>query len=231
MASRRTKAHEGFRVLLWASGVTLALWFIPYAEILAYPVRLFVTLLHESAHALASLVTGGSVAYIRIRSDGGGITATRGGLMPIISSAGYLGTVLYGSVLLAWCKDARRARVALGATALLIAAMTLFFVRPLFDFGFWIGAVWSLFLGVLFFSASARVAQFLTGFLAVQSCLNALFDLKMLFALSASEEAPTDALAMQEVTLIPAVVWALLWSGISAGILVFALRGYRQALR
>ncbi len=216
--------------MLWlASGVALALWFVPDAEVLVYPLRLFVTIVHETAHALAALLTGGSVAYIQVRPDGSGLTATRGGLAPIISSAGYVGTVLYGGALLSWCRRPRRAKVALGATALLIAGMTLAFLRPVISFGFLIGMAWSVLLGIAFGVASARVAQFLAGFLAVQSCLNALFDLKMLFALSATGDAPTDALAMQELTRIPALVWALLWSGISIGILIFALRGYRRA--
>jgi len=29
-----------------ASGVTVALWFMPYAEVIAYPFRRFVTIVH-----------------------------------------------------------------------------------------------------------------------------------------------------------------------------------------
>jgi len=217
-------------MLVLASSATLALWFVPYAEIVAYPLRLFVTLVHEAAHAVAALVTGGSVIYIRIQPDGGGVTATRGGAAPIISSAGYVGAVLYGSALLSWCRQPRRARVVLGATALGVAAMTLAFVRPMLGFGFLVGAAWSLALGFAWRIASGRIAQFLVGFLAVQSCLNALFDLKHLFVLSAAE-APTDALAMQELTRIPALVWVLLWTGVALGLLVVALRGYGRARR
>jgi hypothetical protein len=65
----------------------------------------------------------------------------------------------------------------------------------------------------------------------VQNCLNALFDLKVLFTLSVSEGARTDALVLQELTRIPALVWALLWSGISIGILALLLRGYRRTRR
>ncbi len=211
-------------MLLLASGATLALWFVPYAEVIVYPLRLFVTIVHETAHALAALLTGGSVAYIQVRPDGSGLTATRGGLAPIISSAGYVGTVLYGGALLSWCREPRRAKAALGVTALLIAGMTLAFLRPIIGFGSLVGMAWSALLSIAFGVASARIAQFLVGFLAVQSCLNAFFDLKTLFALSAAGGVPTDALAMQELTRIPALVWASLWSGISIGVIIFALR-------
>ncbi|MCS6815889.1 MAG: M50 family metallopeptidase [Acidobacteriota bacterium] len=226
----RRVASDGVRVLMLASGATVALWFVPFAEVIVYPIRLFVTIVHEAAHALAALATGGSVVYMHIRPDGSGVTATRGGLAPLISSAGYVGAMLYGSALLAWCRRPRRAQIALWATALLMAVMTLAFIRPILSFGFLVGAAWSILLSFAAGIASLRIAQFLVGFLAVQSCLNALFDLKHLFLLSATE-VPTDALAMQELTRIPALVWALLWSGLSIGILVVVLRRYGRAGR
>jgi hypothetical protein len=231
MVRRNVRTPEGVHALLLASGATLILWFAPYAEVIVYPLRLFVTLVHESAHALAALATGGSIAYIRIQPDGSGVTATRGGLVPIISGAGYVGAVLYGGVLLRWCQRPRRAKAALGATALAAALMTLAFVRPVIGFGFFVGVAWSVVLGATLLLCSARAVQFLAGFLAVQSCLNALFDLKVLFTLSVSEGARTDALVLQELTRIPALVWALLWSGISIGILALLLRGYRRMRR
>nr|BAL56093.1 hypothetical conserved protein [uncultured Acidobacteriota bacterium] len=223
--------RDGRRALLWASGATLLLWFAPYAEVIVYPVRLFVTLVHESAHALAAVMTGGSVAYIQIHPDGSGVTATRGGLVPLISSAGYVGTVLYGSALLLWCRDPRRAKTALGVTALGVTTVTLAFIRPVIGFGFAAGVIASALFGILFWVTSARAAQCLVGFLAVQSCLNALFDLKALFALSIAGETHTDARAMQELTRVPALVWALLWSGVSLVVLVLIARAYRRTSR
>jgi len=108
--------------------------------------------------------------------------------------------------------------------------MTLAFIRPMLSFGFLVGVAWSLVLGLAVGIASPRLAQFLLGFLAVQSCLNAFFDLKHLLALSIAE-APTDALAMQELTRVPALVWAFLWSGLSIVLLAIALRGYGRAVR
>ncbi len=231
MTRRHVRTWEGVHALLLASGATLVLWFAPYADVIIYPLRLFVTLVHESAHALAALATGGSVSYIQIQPDGSGVTATRGGLVPIISSAGYVGTVLYGGALLRGCQKPRRAKTALGATALAAALVTLAFVRPVIGFGFFVGVAWSVVLGAILLLRSARAVQFLAGFLAVQSCLNALFDLKVLFALSVSEGAQTDALVLQELTRIPALVWALLWSSISIGVLALVLRGYHRARR
>ena len=47
--------------LLVAATLSVVLWFIPYAEILTYPFRIFVTFINEGGHAIAALLTGNSV--------------------------------------------------------------------------------------------------------------------------------------------------------------------------
>ena len=42
-----------------------------------YPFKLMVVLMHESSHALATLLVGGSVDQIRISPDQGGVTMSR----------------------------------------------------------------------------------------------------------------------------------------------------------
>jgi len=41
--------------LLIATAISVVLWFVPYAEVLTYPFRIFVTFIHEGGHALAAL--------------------------------------------------------------------------------------------------------------------------------------------------------------------------------
>src|SRR6185295_7297975 len=84
--------------------LTIALWFIPYAEYALYPTRLFVTFIHESSHALIALITGGAVQSLTIASDGSGVVySAPSSLFGAIftSSAGYLGTTIFG-VLMLW---------------------------------------------------------------------------------------------------------------------------------
>jgi hypothetical protein len=51
-------ARPQVRTLLIATLITLALWFIPFASVLTYPFRLFVTFIHEGGHALAACLNG-----------------------------------------------------------------------------------------------------------------------------------------------------------------------------
>lgn len=71
------------------------------------PVDLYLIAWHETMHAVGAWVTGGSVHSIEVRARDGA-TFTSGGLFPIISMAGYLGTSLWGAGLLA---SARRPKL------------------------------------------------------------------------------------------------------------------------
>src|SRR5918912_4617534 len=104
------------RPLLIATAITLALWFIPFAEILTYPFRIFVTFIHEGGHAIAAILTGNSVASLSVATNASGETyTTNGGMLSqmFISSAGYIGAMLYGTLLLVLIRRAVAARIVL----------------------------------------------------------------------------------------------------------------------
>ena len=100
--------------LLVAATLSVLLWFIPYAEVLTYPFRIFVTFIHEGGHALAALLTGNSVASLSVAMNASGETYTsQGGLVSnfFIASAGYLGAMAYGALLLVLIRKAIAARI------------------------------------------------------------------------------------------------------------------------
>src|SRR3989441_10320767 len=102
--------------LILAAIISVILWFVPFAEILAYPFRIFVTFIHEGGHAIAALLTGNSVESLRIAMDGSGETyTTKGGLwsQALVASAGYIGSMAYGALLLILIRKAVAARLAL----------------------------------------------------------------------------------------------------------------------
>src|SRR4026208_159437 len=89
--------------LLFAAALSIVLWFIPFAEILIYPFRIFVTFIHEGGHAIAALLTGNSVQSLDVSMSGSGeVYSTQGGTFSqmFVSSAGYLGAMAFGAVLL-----------------------------------------------------------------------------------------------------------------------------------
>jgi hypothetical protein len=227
--------------LLIAAAISVVLWFIPYAEFLTYPFRIFVTFIHEGGHALAALLTGNSVAGLSVATNASGETyTTQGGLISdlFISSAGYLGSMAFGALLLILIRKAVAARIVLLGSGLFIFALTMIFglIKPIFWMSAWSGIPFTLLAGT-FISvgliliarfASARVATFFVSFLAVQCVLNALFDLKTVFFLNAQfgPAIPNDAVNMAQSTGIPAIFWTVIWIAFALAILWFVMRLY-----
>ena len=229
--------------LLLAAVLSIALWFIPFAEILSYPFRIFVTFIHEGGHALAALATGNSVQSLSVAMNGSGETyTTQGGIFSqmIVSSAGYIGAMTYGALLLVLIRRSVAARLVLVGSSLVVISLTTIFgvIKPVMagTWGTLSGLPFTLVAGVLISAglfavarfASSRVATFLVSFLAVQCVLNALLDLKTVFFLSSpfATTVPTDALNMANATGIPALFWSVLWIAASVLILAVAVKQY-----
>lgn len=228
-ASRAEDARSSLRLVLLASAVTLALWFVPYVGLVLYPVRLFVTYVHEICHAAAAVLTLGWPSGIWIYWNASGVTETNGGISLVISSAGYVGASLVGAALLLLAARRHTVRPTLLATGgiLVLATVWLGENLPAWVAGLGFGAA----LVALGLKGSPRVARFGLSFLAIQCVLNALSDLKTLFWLSMAGEAQTDARNMANATggLVPAVVWTALWAVIALAVLAAAVRLYYRA--
>ncbi|MEE9348453.1 MAG: M50 family metallopeptidase [Flavobacteriaceae bacterium] len=63
------------------------------------PLSFYVTSVHEVCHGLAAILTNGKVHEINLHGNGG-TAHTSGGVYPIISMAGYVGTAFIGAILL-----------------------------------------------------------------------------------------------------------------------------------
>ena len=225
--------RAGLTTLLWACAATVALWFVPLASLALYPIRLFVTFIHEGSHALVALLTGGRVFEIGVAPDASGYTLTRGGAEPLIVMAGYLGATLFGAGLLALGRRPGAARPALTGAALWVGLLTAVFVHPWSSpFGFFWGLAIALGLFLASRRLSTRGAELTAMFLGVQCVVNALFDLRTLVGLSAAPDGrPTDAVLMSQIIPLPPLVWAVLWFALALAVLFFALRPYWRATR
>ena len=233
-------------LLLVATLITIALWFIPYGEWIVYPIRLFVTFIHESSHALVAVLTGGSVQSLTISADTSGLTYSApsgffGGLLT--SSAGYLGTTVAGVLMLFLIRKRFSPNKILTAQGLFVAMMLVVFtlVSPLFNFLSLQVAVssvvFTLFAGgalaagliALGIFATPRIANFAVAFLAVQCLLNAVTDQLTLFMINSpfrSSDIANDAANMANATHLPGIFWVVIWIGISIVMISLGLRMY-----
>jgi peptidase M50B-like protein len=228
----QTEIKESFKLLVLASMLTVALWFIPFAGVITHPINLFGTFIHETGHALAVLITFGSVDRITMDWYGNGVTWGRSGWSLLVASAGYLSTLLFGSGLLLSLRRARNARTAAISTAALLLLMTLFFAGN--SVAWIIGLCFGVALLALGLKAKTKATHFLMSFLAVQAVLNALYDFRTLLFFSAFDpNTRTDAKIMSDVTggFIPPIIWAGIWSLIAAAMLIGTLVIYYRSLR
>ncbi|MGC2234824.1 MAG: M50 family metallopeptidase [Pyrinomonadaceae bacterium] len=233
-------------LLLVATIITIALWFIPYVNYLAYPIELFVTFIHESSHALVSFLTGGSVQSLTIASDTSGVVyAMPSGFFGQIltSSAGYLGATAFGVLLLLLIRRSVSPNKVLVGLGVFVALITLFFgiLMPIFNiFSLQVGfssLIFTVFCGALFSAglfalgkyASFKVANFAVAFLAVQCLLNAISDLATVFLINTpliGSDIKNDAANMASATGLPGFIWVLVWIGISILMISVGLRVY-----
>src|SRR5437899_8844143 len=150
--------------LLIAAAISIALWFIPFAEVLTYPFRIFVTFIHEGGHALAALVTGNSVQSLSVAMNASGETyTTQGGFFSqvLVASAGYLGSMAYGALLLVSIRRTVAARVVLLASAAIVFGLTLIFglFKPIVTWGALSGIPFTFVAGTLISIGLVLVAK------------------------------------------------------------------------
>ena len=191
-----------------------------------YPFKLLVVLMHESGHALATLLVGGSVDRIQISPDEGGVTFSR--YPPsllcaiVISSAGYLGSTVSGCVLLWIAARSKEGRWPLIALAAWCSLVTLLYVRDGFTLIFVGGC--ALALGLLARFGAALLRRGVLVFLAAFSCCYALYDIRDDLLHLSSASGGTDADALARATFIPAIVWGVAWGLLSIVLVALTLR-------
>lgn len=241
-------ARPQVNLLLTAVAISLVLWFIPFAGWLVYPFQLFVTFIHEGSHVIAALLTGEAVHSLSVAPNTSGMvmsSSTGTASQMIISSAGYVGAVGFGALLLYLIRLGVRPNIVLFFCSILIGILTVVFgfLAPalhifsggILSIGFTVLA--GAFLTAALFLAASFLkgwwANFILSFLAVQCLLNAFFNIRDLFLISSmTPYAHSDAVNMAQATGLPAILWVLIWLGISVLITTLALRVYsfsRQA--
>lgn len=200
----------------------LVAWRLPYAEVVAYPFRLFATFVHELSHGLAAVATGGRFERFLVHADLSGTAWSAGGIRWIVASAGYVGCALAGNVLIVLAARRVSSRGLLVVIGLALALACLVFVRNAFGLATGLALATALVLAGWRLAAGWRDAFLLV--LAVQLVLDGFNSLLDLVMLAGDASVHTDARTLAELSGLPAILWALLWSALSLAMLVASLR-------
>jgi len=167
------------------------------------------------------------VESITVFADANGVTMSRGGYYFLICMAGYLGATLFGATALLMSRRkgaGKRGLLLMGALTLLVTGL---WVHPIpHPFGFLMGLIVT---GLLLAGARLlpeRGAAFAVSFLAVQLCLNSVFDLRDLVWLTTNTHAANDAVFMAQSFGLTPWFWASTWALGAGAILFLTLRVY-----
>ena len=176
-----------FKIILLLVFAILSIIFWDYA--IMRPIKIFVVFLHEISHGLGAILTGGKVSAISIEWSEAGATHSIPGNFLATASAGYLGSILWGSLMLLSSLKNRFTRGISGVIGLLLFFFTAFYLKP---FELSIGAVgigWGI---LIIFSALMHnyTNRFLLFILGGLTSIYAVYDLSDFFK---GEVMQTDA--------------------------------------
>jgi len=170
-----------------------------------YPIRLFVTFLHEFGHAIGAVITGGWVEEVQINQDGSGWTRTANGNRPITIMGGYLGSAFFGNLL--FFVGARLPKLVKPMLGLLIVSMLItafYWFNSLFTTG--VLVAFSLIL--LFIMQKTSFGSEVLMFLGLASVIYIIQDFNV--------GPKSDLKAYEEVmVIIPAQLWMYIWLGVA----------------
>jgi Peptidase M50B-like len=221
----------------WAIAIlSILLANAPGVSLLMTPVNQFVIMIHECSHAIVALLTGGHPA-VTIVPDGlghGGITQTNGGWLFFSAQAGYLGTAVFGCLLIWLGQFPKYSRyILMGIGCLMILSSVIFITPAIFSAAFLSGIfsmMWGLVMGVACIYMGKKLSPIMANlvllFLAVQTALNSVTLAWVLVphALGMAGSGFSDATIMQTYFFLPAIMWAMWWILLSLVMLFFTLK-------
>ncbi len=107
--------------------LVLIIWQIGALDTFLFPLRLYVSLIHEMGHGLTAILTGGRFLDFEVFPNGSGLARYIGGSSFLVPQMGYLGAALFGAVLLVLTNRTRDPRLVAYGVAVLIGGCVILF--------------------------------------------------------------------------------------------------------
>ena len=209
---------------LITQGLLFCAVFFAWSSPAIQPVKIMVVLFHEMSHGLMALATGGTVLNIVVTWEEGGFCETEGGVPALVVSAGYLGSMFFGGLLLYLSRFRDYVPVVYTILTLTLAAAILTVLNDPFTRSFATGlAAAFLLLGLL---APLLVSGLFLQLLGTVSCLYCLFDIygDVLVARGPVGGVENDATVFSQLTGVSPTLVGFAWLAVSFGYFLTILR-------
>lgn len=205
-------------LLLFKRYIALLLIFIAigflWNTVFVYPLKIFVVFMHEVSHGLAAVATGGSIVEIQINPQQGGHALTQGGSRFWTLTAGYLGSLLWGGLILLLAARTRLDKAISILIGIGMVAISIGFGESTFTYLFGIG--FGVVLVAIGFYLPEVINDWVLRIIGVTSCLYAILDIKS--DVLDRTHLRSDARMLSELTGIATEIWGVLWILIAIGL-------------
>ena len=183
------------------------------------PLKILVVFFHEGSHALATILTGGSVLAMHIVANQGGEVQSVGGWPIVIISAGYLGSLLWGALILILAARSSADRWIMAMLGIGMLCLTAFYVRNLYGLVFGLLGGFSALASAKFISA--WINDLILKLIGVVTMLYVPMDI--FSDTLARSELRSDARILAEYLGGTTMIWGALWLLVSAVVIPAAL--------
>lgn len=197
---------------------------MPQLNVIAYPLILIGTLVHELGHGVAALLVGGNFHSLKVFSNGSGVAqVSHGGgdlSMAVIAAGGLVGPAIGAAILFPLARRIGGARWALFAVGLAFLLALVFFVRNGFGAALTGGLAAACLL--IAWKGSPGLAQGTLIFLAVQLALSVFSSWDYLFMEEAHTGAgthPSDSAQIADALIFPYWFWGAACGAFSIAVL------------
>ena len=207
---------KGHWQLITVTGLVFLLWNTP----VVLPLKFLVVFMHELAHGLAVLLTGGSIENISLSAQQGGHAITRGGNSFVILSAGYVGSLLIGMALLVTALNTQADRAVLGFCGVIILAVTALYIRD------WFPLIFCTITGVSMLAIARyldhTINDLMLRIIGLTSLIYVPYDI--FDDTIARSGLRSDAYMLSEKFGGPTMLWGGLWLVLSITVIILCLR-------
>ena len=207
---------KGHWQLITVTGLVFLLWNTP----VVLPLKFLVVFMHELAHGLAALLTGGSIENISLSAQQGGHAITRGGNSFVILSAGYVGSLLIGMALLVTALNTQADRAVLGFCGVIILAVTALYIRD------WFPLIFCTITGVSMLAIARyldhTINDLMLRIIGLTSLIYVPYDI--FDDTIARSGLRSDAYMLSEKFGGPTMLWGGLWLVLSITVIILCLR-------
>jgi len=199
--------------------VLIALISVAWNSPVLLPLKWLVIFFHESSHAFATVLTGGTVQSLQIVPEQGGQVISQGGNRFVILSAGYLGSLLCGLLLFMLTVFTEKDRWLTAGLGLLLLIITIWLADTLFSQLF--GGLMGLSLCLAARYLPAWVNDLICRLVALTNLLYVPLDIYD--DTLARSHLPSDAAMLAEEFGGNSVIWGALWLAISILLITLCL--------